>query len=58
VKASKELPKTESESRRKFLETAGKAAVAAPAVATLLAAAAKPRSAHAAYGGMTQIDPP
>jgi hypothetical protein len=38
------------EARRKFLRTAGQAAITAPAVTLLLAAASKPAAAQSAYG--------
>lgn len=44
-----EQPQDEAKSRRKFLKTAGRTAIAAPAAATLLAAASKPGRAMPPY---------
>lgn len=47
---SKEILKTHADRRREFVKNGGKLAVAAPAVALLLAAGAKPARAQS-YGG-------
>jgi len=46
------------QSRRKFIKTASKAAVVAPAAAIILNASADPEPAPNGSAGMTQIDPP
>ena len=54
---SKEILETHANRRREFVKSGGKLAVAAPAVAMLLAAGAKPARAQA-YGGGGGTLPP
>jgi hypothetical protein len=48
-----EAETAEVKARREFLKTAGKAAIAAPAVALILSASTKPAEATISYCGRT-----
>ena len=58
MSGSKEILETHANRRREFVKTGGKLAVAAPAVAMLLAAGAKPARAQTYGGGVTTTTPP